>query len=92
MVFFEKKRFKLNLHKALINLLFMKIRKLKENLNTSNMLEYELLKNHLERFDYLRFLMKTTKFLGCEALYQFVAASIASWFRRRSIRDVAHDL
>ncbi len=66
--------------------------KLKENLNTSNMLEYELLKNHLERFDYLRFLMKTTKFLGCEALYQFVAASIASWFRRRSIRDVAHDL
>ena len=56
------------------------------------MLEYELLKNHLERFDYLRFLMKTTKFLGCEALYQFVAASIASWFRRRSIRDVAHDL
>jgi hypothetical protein len=36
--------------------------------------------------------MRAAKELGCEALYQLMAASIASWFRRRNIRDVNIDL
>lgn len=36
--------------------------------------------------------MKASKTLGCEPFYQLAAASIASWFRRRSIRDVINEL
>ena len=36
--------------------------------------------------------MKAAKQLGCEPMYQLMAASIASWFRKRNIRDVNSDL
>jgi len=36
--------------------------------------------------------MKAAKTLGCEPFYQLIAAAIASWFRRRTIRDVNLEL
>ena len=32
--------------------------------------------------------MRAARVLGCEAFYQLCAATIASWFRRRTMRDV----
>ena len=32
------------------------------------------------------------RFVGCESLYQFSAAAIASWFRTKNIREVQYQL
>ena len=37
-------------------------------------------------------LMRASKQLGCEPFYQLMAASIASWFRKRTIREVNQEL
>ena len=54
--------------------------------------DLELIKEYLDDFYTLKELMRTAKILGCEPFYQMIAASIASWFRRRTIRDVDNDL
>jgi hypothetical protein len=46
----------------------------------------------LDDFQALKDLMRAAKIMGCEALYQLMAAALASWFRRRTIRDVSNDL
>lgn len=60
--------------------------------NMVNAEECNLIKDNLEDFDQLKELMKTGKVLGCEPFYQLAAAAIASWFRRRSSRDVINEL
>ena len=60
--------------------------------NMINAEECNLIQDYLEDFDQLKELMKTGKSLGCEPFYQLAAAAIASWFRRRSIRDVINEL
>jgi hypothetical protein len=60
--------------------------------NMINVEECNLIQDYLEDFDQLKELMKTGKSLGCEPFYQLAAAAIASWFRRRSIRDVINEL
>ena len=54
--------------------------------------EIHLLGHILDDFQEMKVLMSAAKKVGCETLYQFTAAALASWFRRRSIKDVNIDL
>lgn len=65
---------------------------LEENVPPNNLKEVGLIKDIMEDFQQLKQLMATSKLLGCEPLYQLCAAALASWFRRRTIRNVYHEL
>jgi hypothetical protein len=54
--------------------------------------DVNIISDYLDDFDQLKELMRAAKILGCEPFYQLAAAAIASWFRRRSIRDVVNEL
>lgn len=50
--------------------------------------DWPFIKEYSEDFQQLKELMRAARFLGVEAIYQLCAASLASWFRRRTMRDV----
>lgn len=47
---------------------------------------------YFQDFSALKEIMALAKNVGCDSLYQFAAAAIASWFRTRTIVDVKQDL
>lgn len=65
---------------------------LKEHRNNVLAQDLALISDYLDDFQTLKELMRAAKILGCEPFYQMIAAAIASWFRRRTIKDVDNDL
>jgi REP element-mobilizing transposase RayT len=60
--------------------------------NTGAVQEMQYIKEYVEDFQSLKELMRAAKTLGTEAFYQLCAAAIASWFRRKTMRDVNREL